>query len=299
MYEEKIVSTAKVKSEPAPESGIQNPYKPCPMRIKKITVESDVKDTRTFELEWVNAEDGKRFQYLPGQFAEVSIFGAGEAPISITSSPTQPNLQFCIKKMGVVTTAIHNSSVGHILGVRGPYGNTFPLDKFKGQNVIFIAGGIGLAPLRSLISYMLDASHRKDYKDIAILYGARTPGDLLFKYDLKEWGQRKDAKYYETVDKAVGDYKGRVGFVPALLDQVAPSPKDAMAITCGPPIMIKFVLQGLTKLGFKPDQIVTTLEMRMKCGIGLCGRCNIGRYYVCIDGPVFTYQQLMNMPKEY
>ena len=294
------MSIAKVKSKTAPEIEILNPYKPCPMRIAKITVESEVKDTRTFELERVNPEDGKRFQYLPGQFAEVSIFGAGEAPVSITSSPTQPNLQFCIKKMGVVTTAIHNSSVGHILGVRGPYGNTFPLEKLKKtRNIIFIAGGIGLAPLRSLISYMLHESHRRDYKDIAILYGARTPGDLLFKYDLLEWGQRKDVAYYETVDKAVGDYKGRVGFVPALLDQVAPSPEDAMAITCGPPIMIKFVLQGLTKLGFKPDQIVTTLEMRMKCGIGKCGRCNIGRYYVCIDGPVFTYEQLMTMPKEY
>ena len=281
------------------ESEIKNPYHPKPMKIVKITDESEVMDTRTFELEWMNPEDKNEFSYLPGQFAELSIMGYGEAPISITSSPTRTNLQFCIKRMGVVTTAIHNCRIGDIIGVRGPYGNTFPLQDFKGKNVVFIAGGIGLAPLRSLINYMLHESHRTDYKDITILYGARSPGDLLFKYELEEWNERKDANYQETVDRAVGDYKGRVGFVPALLDEIAPSPENAIAVTCGPPIRIKFVLQGLTKLGFKPDRIVTTLEMRMKCGIGKCGRCNIGKYYVCIDGPVFTYEQLMSMPKEY
>jgi len=269
------------------------------MRIARITVESSTRDTRTFELEWVNPEDGRAFQYLPGQFAELSVLGSGEAPISITSSPTQPNLQFCIKRMGVVTTAIHYMKEGDTLGVRGPYGNTFPLDLFKGKNILFIAGGIGLAPLRSVINYMLDDSHRKDYKNITILYGARTPGDLLFKYDLKAWGERPDVAYLETVDRAAPGYAGRVGFVPALLDQTAPKPKDTVAITCGPPIMIKYVLKSLTELGFPPEMIITTLEMRMKCGIGKCGRCNIGKYYVCIDGPVFSYAQLQKMPKEY
>jgi len=277
----------------------ENPYLPRPMRIVRITVESSTRDTRTFELEWVNPEDGRAFLYLPGQFAELSVLGSGEAPISITSSPTQPNLQFCIKRMGVVTTAIHYMKEGDTLGVRGPYGNTFPLDLFKGKNILFIAGGIGLAPLRSVINYMLDDSHRKDYKDITILYGARTPGDLLFKYDLKAWGERPDVAYLETVDRAAAGYAGRVGFVPALLDQTAPKPKDTVAITCGPPIMIKYVLKSLTELGFPPEMIITTLEMRMKCGIGKCGRCNIGKYYVCIDGPVFSYAQLQKMPKEY
>jgi NAD(P)H-flavin reductase len=269
------------------------------MKVVKITDESAVKDTRTYELEWLNPKDGEEFQYLPGQFAELSIYGAGEAPISITSSPTQPNMQFCIKRMGVVTTAIHHCRIGDIIGVRGPYGNTFPLEQFTGKNIVFIAGGIGLAPLRSLISYMLHDSHRGDYKDVTILYGARSPGDLLFKYDLRAWNERKDVRYEETVDKASGDYQGREGFVPVLLEEVAPSPEDTMAITCGPPIMIKYVMQGLTKLGFMPDQIITTLEMRMKCGIGKCGRCNIGHYYICIDGPVFSYAQLLQMPKEY
>lgn len=280
-------------------TNIGNPYRPWPARIIKITDESEVRDTRTFELEWVDAGHGKKFQYLPGQFAELSMCGSGEAPISITSSPTQPNLQFCIKRMGAVTTAIHHCGIGDVIGVRGPYGNTFPLEDFRGKNIVFIGGGIGLAPLRSLIGYMLDESHRKDYKDVMILYGARSPGDLLFKYDLKTWEEREDVNYQETVDKATGDYQGREGFVPALLEEIAPSPENAMAVTCGPPIMIKFVMQGLTKLGFEPNQIITTLEMRMKCGIGKCGRCNIGKYYVCIDGPVFSYEQLKDMPKEY
>jgi len=269
------------------------------MRIIKITEESAVRDTRTFELEWIEAEHGARFKHLPGQFAELSIFGAGEAPISITSSPTQPNLQFCIKRMGLVTTAIHQRQAGDVIGVRGPYGNCFPLEAMEGKNVLFVAGGIGLAPLRSVINSLLDASNRERYADVTILYGARSPGDLLFKEELEQWGERTDVHYHETVDRADDGYAGRVGFVPALLDELAPSPADTIALTCGPPIMIKFVMEGLTKLGFTPDQIITTLEMRMKCGIGKCGRCNIGHQYVCIDGPVFSYEQLLAMPREY
>jgi NAD(P)H-flavin reductase len=276
-----------------------NPYVPRPARIVNILVESDARDTRTFELEWIHRGDADRFHYRPGQFAELSIFGAGEAPISITSSPTQRNLQFCIKRMGVVTTAIHQRQVGDVIGVRGPYGNTFPVEDFRGKNVVFVAGGIGLAPLRSVITYLLDPANRGDYGDITILYGARSPGDLLFKYDLCAWGDRPDVQYHETVDRAAGGYTGRVGFVPALVSEIAPSPANTVALTCGPPIMIKFVLQGLTKLGFAPAQIITTLEMRMKCGIGKCGRCNIGHHYVCIEGPVYSYEQLLAMPQEF
>jgi len=278
---------------------ISNPYHPWPARIIKITEESAARDTRTFELEWVDPDHNARFQHRPGQFAELSILGAGEAPISITSSPTQPNLQFCIKQMGVVTTAIHQRQVGDVIGVRGPYGNCFPVEAMEGKHVVFVAGGIGLAPLRSVINYLLDKSNRSRYADVSILYGARSPGDLLFKEELKQWGERSDVQYYETVDRAAEGYSGRVGFVPALLEEIAPSPADTVALTCGPPIMIKFVLQGLTKLGFAPSQIITTLEMRMKCGIGKCGRCNIGKHYVCIDGPVFSYEQLLAMPQEY
>jgi sulfhydrogenase subunit gamma (sulfur reductase) len=281
------------------ECGIANPYEPWPARIIKITVESEARDTKTFEMEWVEAEHAEKFKHRPGQFAELSIFGAGEAPISITSSPTQPNLQFCIKQMGVVTTAIHERGIGDVIGIRGPYGNEFPVDKMEGKNVLFIAGGIGLAPLRSVINYLLDPSNRAKYKNVSILYGARSPGDLLFKNELKEWTDRADVEYHETVDRASDGYTGRVGFVPALLEELAPSPQETIALTCGPPIMIKFVMQGLEKLGFEPWQMVTTLENRMKCGIGKCGRCNIGRHYVCIDGPVFTQEQLLAMPQEF
>jgi NAD(P)H-flavin reductase len=277
----------------------ENPYTPFPARIIKITEESSNRDTRTFELEWVHPEHAEAFRHQPGQFVELSIFGSGEAPISITSSPTQPNLQFCIKRMGVVTTAIHRLKIGDLIGVRGPYGNRFPVDKMEGKKILFVAGGIGLAPLRSVINYLLHPSNRDRYADITILYGARSPGDLLFKEELKQWTDRADVAYYETVDRAAGGYAGRVGFFPSLLTELAPAPEETMALTCGPPIMIKFVMDGLTALGFQPNQIITTLEMRMKCGIGKCGRCNIGRHYVCIDGPVFTYEQLLAMPKEY
>jgi sulfhydrogenase subunit gamma (sulfur reductase) len=277
----------------------RNPYKPYLARIIRIEVESAVRDTRTFTLEFLDDSAREKFQYLPGQFAELSIAGIGEAPISITSSPTQTHAEFCIKRIGLVTRAIHNLSVGDTIGVRGPYGNTFPLEAMEGKNIIFVAGGIGLAPLRSLINYMLDSQHRSRYKEIVIIYGARSPGDLLFKRELKQWAERKDVEYHETVDKADETYSGKEGFVPQLMEEVAPNPTNAIALTCGPPIMIKFVLQGLTRLGFTPDQIITTLEMRMKCGIGKCGRCNIGRYYVCIDGPVFSYKQILEMPQEY
>ena len=281
------------------ETEVSNPYHPWPARIIKIIEESAARDTRTFELEWVEPEHAAAFQHKPGQFAELSIFGCGEAPISITSSPTQPDLQFCIKQMGVVTTAIHQRKVGDMIGVRGPYGNSFPLDRMEGKKLLFVAGGIGLAPLRSVINYVLDPSNRDRFAEVSILYGARSPGDLLFKDELKQWTQRDDVEYFETVDRAAEGYEGRVGFVPTLLEELAPAPADTIALTCGPPIMIKFVMQGLTKLGFEPNQMITTLEMRMKCGIGKCGRCNIGRHYVCIDGPVFTQEQLLAMPQEY
>ncbi len=293
------MSSVSTQTNYARESEVLNPYRPWPARIVKITEESANRDTRTFELEWVEPEHAAAFKREPGQFAELSIFGAGEAPISITSSPTQPNLQFCIKQMGVVTTAIHQREVGDVIGVRGPYGNSFPLRAMEGKKILFVAGGIGLAPLRSVINYILDSSNRSRYADVTILYGARSPGDLLFKEELKEWGERSDVGYHETVDAATEGYSGRVGFVPALLDELAPSPEETIALTCGPPIMIKYVMEGLTKLGFQPDAMITTLEMRMKCGIGKCGRCNIGRQYVCIDGPVFSYEQLLAMPQEY
>lgn len=281
------------------EKAVRDPYRPRPARIENIVVESRARDTRTFELAFLEPVDAEDFKYSPGQFAELSVFGAGEAPISISSSPGSSLLQFCVKRVGLVTQAIHNLGVGNLIGVRGPYGSGFPVGGMEGRDLVFVAGGIGLAPLRALINFVLDPANRHDFGGVNIIYGARTPGDLLFKRDLKAWAAREDVQYHETVGRADEDYPGRVGLVPALLKEISPSPENAVAVTCGPPIMIKFVLPLLAELGFPADGIFTTLEMRMKCGIGKCGRCNLGHKYVCVDGPVFSLAELRDLPEEY
>lgn len=279
---------------------MKNPYVPELAVIEDIIEETAANDVKTFRVVFCDANTRRDFSYRPGQFAEVSVFGLGEAPISITSSPTQAGyLEFAVKKAGVLTTALHEAEKGDCIGVRGPYGNVFPVEIMAGKHLVFIAGGIGLAPLRSLFNYCIDPSQRCQFKTVTMLYGARSPGDLVFKWELEKWGARPDLTQHITVDRGDGKWPGRVGFVPSLLMDVKPSPQETVAITCGPPIMIKYVLQNLEELGFAPEQIVTTLEMRMKCGIGKCGRCNIGAQYVCMDGPVFTYAQLRHMPKEY
>jgi NAD(P)H-flavin reductase len=184
---------------------------------------------------------------------------------------------------------------GDVVGIRAPLGNHFPYTEWKGKNLVFIGGGIGMAPMRSLLNFCLD--NRDDYADITTIYGARSPEDLSYTYEFDDWGTR--GKLFLTVDKGNDDWKSNVGFVPAYLKDLAPSPKDAIAITCGPPIMIKFVLIELENLGFTPEQIYTTLEMKMKCGIGKCGRCNIGSKFVCLDGPVFSQAQLKELPPEF
>jgi len=277
-----------------------NPYVPHLAVITHVMRETDANDVKTFRVEFRDPSAWERFRYMPGQFAEVSVFGVGEAPISITSSPTQRGyLEFSVKRMGQVTTALHYSPEGSVIGVRGPYGNTFPVADMQGKNLVFIGGGIGLAPLRSLINYVLSEEHRAEFGRVRIIYGARSSGDLVFKPELERWGERADIDQVVTIDRPEPAWTGRVGFVPAVLKEVAPRPEGAVVVTCGPPVMIKFVLSVLTELGFAPEQVVTTLEMRMKCGIGKCGRCNIGSKYVCRDGPVFTYRQLLDMPQEY
>ncbi|HLO57470.1 MAG TPA: FAD/NAD(P)-binding protein [Bacteroidales bacterium] len=275
-----------------------NIYLPYLMRVEKITQEAP--GVKTFRLKFVDSADEDQFAYYTGQFGEYSVFGVGESTFCIASSPTRKGYIECtFRQAGKVTTALADCEEGSLIGFRGPYGNVFPIEQWKGKNIVFIAGGIALPPMRSVIWNVLDL--REDYKDITILYGARTVADLVYKDELLGWGSRSDIKMVTTVDPGgdTPEWKGEVGFVPAILEKIAPKAENTVAVVCGPPIMIKLTFPVLEKLGFTPESIYTTLENRMKCGFGKCGRCNIGSTYVCKDGPVFTYEQLKKLPDEY
>ena len=275
-----------------------NLYQPYPVTITDLIDETA--DTRTLRLAFKDPSVAAAFDFKAGQFGEYSAFGAGECTFCIASSPTRTGYIECsFKTVGKATTALRDLNVGDTMGFRGPYGNHFPLEKMEGKSVVFIAGGIGLAPVRCVIWNALDLRDR--FKDVTIVYGARSVADLVYKRELAEWAGRGDVVLRQTVDPGgeAPDWKGDIGFVPTIVEKAAPSSKDAFAVVCGPPIMIKFTLPVLAKLGFPPDRIYTTLENRMKCGIGKCGRCNIGPVYVCKDGPVFTAEELGRLPQEF
>lgn len=261
------------------------------------SIREETPTIKTFRV--VSPNGGKPIEHMPGQCAMISVPPVGEAIFSITSSPTEKDyLDFSIVKTGTVTNFLHDLEEGFEVGIRGPMGNHFPVEEVKGKDLLFIGGGIGLAPLRSFINYCFD--NRDDYGKIDILYGARTPDDMIQKKDIHDiWPKQPNTDVYLTVDKECEGWDGKVALAPHYCEELGFSPENKVAITCGPPIMIKFILEALQKMGFSPDQIVTTLELRMKCGVGKCGRCNIGDKYVCIDGPVFTYAQLLEMPPEY
>jgi len=280
---------------------LQNPYLPYPVRIEEIIVETDDKSLRTFRLRFLRPEHEKAFKYLPGQFAELSVAGKGEVPIGIASSPTEEGyLLFTINKVGLVTSHLHNMKEGDIIGIRGPLGNTYPWERMQGKDVVIIGGGFAFTTLRSSIIYMLHPENRPKFKKIIVVYGARRPGLLLYKEELWEWEKRDDMEMHITVDGTDDpDWKYNVGFVPTITEQKIKSADNAIAIVCGPPIMIKFTQPVLEKIGFPPENIILSLEMRMKCGIGMCGRCNIGHKFVCKDGPVFSLAELQQLPPEY
>lgn len=260
-------------------------------------IRRDTQDVKTFRV--VGLDGKKPFIHKPGQCAMLSIPGVGEALFSITSSPTNENyLEFSIKKCGCVTEVLHSIEVGQQITLRGPYGRPFPVDTvFAKKDLLFVAGGIGLAPLRSVINYIRDK--RENYGKVAVVYGARTAEDLVDYEEIeKEWKNVKDFDVYLTIDREQPDWTGHVGFVPNYVKEVG-VPNTYTAVLCGPPIMIKFTLAGLLELGFKKENIYTTLELRMKCGIGKCGRCNVGDKYVCKDGPVFCMTELDELPDEY
>ena len=272
-----------------------NPYLPQMATVTEIIQETP--NVKSFRMAFDDLSVMEHFSFEPGQVGQLGIFGVGESTFAINSSPSERGyLQFSVMQAGVVTNALHELSVGDKVGVRAPMGCGFPVEAWKGKSMLFIMGGIGAAALRATIAYVLE--HRADYRDVTILYGARTPLDLTYKYDIARWQAMPDIDAVVTVDRDFPGWDGRVGFVPAVLEEMAPTPDNTIAITCGPPIMIRFVLQSLQKLQFSDEQIYTTLEKRMKCGIGICGRCNLGPKYVCVDGPVFTMAELRGLPDE-
>jgi len=281
---------------------VQNPYLPYPVRIDEIVVETEDKNLKTFKLVFLNKEDEEKFNYKAGQFAELSIAGKGEIPIGIASSPVEKGfLKFTVNRAGVVTTHLHSMKEGDIMGVRGPLGNWYPWEMLEGKNILIVGGGFAFTTLRSSIVYMLHPDNRPKFGNIDVVYGARTPGMLLYKDELIQWEKRDDINVHITVDTTDDpDWKYNVGFVPPITEQKAPQgDENTYAIVCGPPIMIKFTQPVLEKLGYDHEHIIMSLENRMKCGIGMCGRCGIGKELVCKDGPVFTLAAINRTPREY
>ncbi|MCL6519532.1 MAG: FAD/NAD(P)-binding protein [Armatimonadetes bacterium] len=251
-------------------------------------------DTKTFRLAFEDKEYAKSFEWEPGQFVEVTVFGAGEAPIGFASDPNERSFfELTVVERGKVTRAMHALKKGEKVGIRGPFGNCWPLEDMKGKDVLIVSGGCGLAPLRPAILQIL--ANRKEYGNFLLLYGARTPADRNYKYDLDAWAKRDDMQVLETVDVGDENWKGNVGVVTTLFDKMKVDGENTVALTCGPPIMIKFVTLELLKMGFSEDRIVTSQERYMKCGVGKCGHCCINHVYLCTEGPVFTYAQMKEL----
>ncbi|HWR00901.1 MAG TPA: FAD/NAD(P)-binding protein [Chlorobaculum sp.] len=273
-------------------------YNPFPMRV--VSKREEAPGVRTLKLEFVRQEDHEFFRanYRTGMFGLYGIFGEGESTFCVASPETRTDYIECtFRQSGRVTNTLANTDAGDIVTFRGPYGNRFPIEVFEGKNLLFVAGGIALPPTRSVIWSCLDQPEK--YGNVTIVYGARTVADLVYKHELEEWKKRNDVNLVLTVDPGgeTPDWQDHVGFVPSILEKVAPSPDNTIAVLCGPPIMIKFTLNALGKLGFSESNVYTTLENRMKCGVGKCGRCNVGSVYICKEGPVFTAAEVSAMPQ--
>jgi NAD(P)H-flavin reductase len=259
-------------------------------RLLQVEQMTDLEKLFTLEL-----PDGHSLGNEPGQFVEVSLFGIGEAPISISSSPSRSNgtFELCVRSAGDVTNAMHQMEPGTLLGIRGPFGNPFPIAEMKGKDILFAAGGLGLAPLRSLINEVLD--QRGLFGRVIILYGTKQPSEILFKDELAEWAERDDVEFHMTVDRGDEDWQGNVGVITTLFPKITINSRATVAATCGPPIMYRFVLMELLGKGIPETQIYLSLERRMKCGVGKCGHCQINHSYVCQDGPVYHYPDIRSL----
>ena len=282
-----------------------NPFMPYPMEIAEVIDETADRSLKTFKLTFRNEEDREKFSFIPGQFAEISIPGQGEIPIGIASSPTEEGfLYFTVQKVGSVTTHLHNMKPGSVVGIRGPLGNWYPWKEMEGKNVVIIGGGCAFSTLRSSIVYMLDKANRSKFKDIHAVYGARSLSHLIYRDEITAWTERDDINMHITVD-AMGEkdeepgWRCSVGFVPTIVKEKITDATDSIAIVCGPPAMIRFTQPVLKAVGFPDDRIILSLENRMKCGVGMCGRCNVGDKLVCKDGPVFSLAELGELPSDY
>ena len=265
-------------------------FQPNLARIERILPQ--IANHRLFQLKFVDDDLAKAFSHIPGQFVEVTVLGVGEAPISISSPPTRPGIiEICVRKAGLVTSALFELQKGDHIALRGPFGRGFPMAALNGQDLLLVAGGLGMAPLRSLLQAVLD--DRASYGDLVLMYGARNPDDVLFKYELLGLMNRTDIKYLLSVDvDEEGIWRQYIGVVTGLFERIDLNPENTFCALCGPPIMYRFVIQELLKRKISPDRILVSLERMMKCGVGKCGHCTIGEYYCCTDGPVFKYSEI-------
>ena len=273
----------------------RNPYLPEVCTVLDVVTESPT--IKSIRVRFDDEDAWNRFTYEPGQVGQLSVFGVGESTFVINTPPSfRDYIQFSVMKAGEVTTAIHQLKPGDKVGVRAPLSNSFPYELWKGKSITFVGGGIGMAPIRTIMLHVME--HASDYGQLSLLYGAKSPEDMAFKGDLPLWLESKVLNTTLTIDREAPNWPHKVGMIPSVLKEMAPSPDNAIAVLCGPPIMIKFTLAAFRELGFKDENIYTTLERRMKCGIGICGRCNLGSKFVCLDGPVFTQAQLNMLPPE-
>ena len=272
-----------------------------PHLVRIAAAHDETPDVRTLRLEFADPEVGRQFRWEAGQFGEFSVFGFGEAVFTLANAPTRPGyLEITTRAIGKLTGAIRKLSPGQVLGFRGPFGNRFPMEAWRGRDLVFVGGGIGTAALRSPLQYALD--RRADYGDMVVLNGARSVADMVYKDEMKkEWEAVERVRVVRTVDPGgeTPEWDGEVGLLPNVFERLALPPDNRVVIVCGPPVMLHFMFMTLEKMGYTADQVITTMENKMKCGLGLCGRCNIGRLFVCKDGPVFTWAEVRAMPRDF
>ena len=271
----------------------------APHLMRVADVRGETPDVRTLRLDFVDPGIASSLEWRAGQFGHVSVFGAGESVLTIANPPSRGGHVECtFRDIGKVTGSLGGLSVGQVVGFRGPYGNCFPLSEWRGRDLAFVGGGIGMAAVAAPLRFVLD--NRADFGDVLVLNGARTVADLVYKAEMREWERIEGVRVVRTVDpggEAPG-WDGEVGLIPDVFERLRPEPDGRIVVVCGPPIMLRFMLVALDRLGFPPEHVVTTLENKMKCGVGLCGRCNVGRFVVCRDGPVITAAKLKSLPAD-